>query len=130
MFSHQPRGLVCFYAGVLGLEHPVCLNLLTPHGQSPLCGLYFPPRPFLGHRSQLNAVFPPSYSVTRKSFLQPWLYKGSSSSFRLVFHKNCLTCRCIFDVFMGQGEIQVLTLPLRSPSKIFFILKELYLTVM
>ena len=37
--------------------------------------------------------------VTCVSFLQPWLYSDSSSSFQLVFSDNFSTCRCIFDVF-------------------------------
>jgi len=33
-----------------------------------------------------------------------------SASLQLVFSENCLTHRCIFDVFMGGGEFRVLLL--------------------
>ena len=37
-------------------------------------------------------------------------YMRSSASFQLVFCENCSTCRCIFDVFVGEGELRVLLL--------------------
>lgn len=39
------------------------------------------------------------------SFLQPWLYGCPSVSFQLVFSENSSICRCIFDVFIGGGEL-------------------------
>lgn len=55
--------------------------------------------------------FFPSCSVTWESFLLLWLYKRSNVSFQLVFCEIHSTCRCIFDVFVGEGELRIL-LPL------------------
>lgn len=53
--------------------------------------------------------FGPSYLVTRRSFLQIQLFQSCSSS-KLVFHENCSTGRCLFDVLVRGGEFHVLLL--------------------
>ena len=35
------------------------------------------------------------------------LYRSPAASFQLVFTENCSTCRYIFDVFWGEGELSV-----------------------
>lgn len=83
-----------------------------------------------------------SYLVIWRSFLQLWCNRGSSASFKLVFHKNFSTCRCIFDVFVGRGELHILlfcelhTPPLSSYLTVIFImwiycniLESFYLTL-
>ena len=54
--------------------------------------------------------FFPHYLVMWKSYLQFFVYRSSFASFQLVFHENCPTCRCIFDVLVGRGELHVLLL--------------------
>ena len=45
--------------------------------------------------------------ISWRSFLKIWLSKRSAT-FQLVFCENCSTCRCIFDVFVGVGELHIL----------------------
>lgn len=63
---------------------------------------------FQGDTSWHDAFTFLSYLVIQRSFLQLWCYRRSSASLQLVFHKNCSTCRCIFDVFVGRGELHIL----------------------
>ena len=83
-----------------------------------LCNLPFPLNPFPGHRSWPITFFS-SYPITCIPFLQPCLYRSPSACFQLAFSENYSTRRCIFDVFVGGGELQVLLLhhldPLYSP---------------
>ena len=58
--------------------------------------------PFQGYRSQPDAFYFFGYT---KIFFQLWLCKWSFASFQLVLWKNCSTWSCIFDVFMGVGEL-------------------------
>lgn len=83
-----------------------------------------------GHRSQPKALlFFPSYPIIIMcvQFLQPWLYKSRSSSFYLVFHETCTTCRCIFGVFISGGELHLLLLcHLDLPHKVLFLDTQFY----
>ena len=49
-----------------------------------------------------------SHPVMWWSFLQCWFYEILSVQW--VFCENRSTCRCIFDVFVGEGELHVLLL--------------------
>ena len=66
-----------------------------------------PYRSLQGDTSWHDAFTFLSYLVIWRSFLQLWCYR-SSAGLQLVFHKNCSTCRCIFDVFVGRGELHIL----------------------
>ena len=52
--------------------------------------------------------FSPRYLIMWEYFLQPGLHR-SSASLQIVFHENCSTCRCIFDIFMGGGKLRILS---------------------
>ena len=59
-----------------------------------------------GHRSWLDGF---SSSPTQLHVhLSYSLGNRNSDSFQLVFSGNFSVCRCIFDVFVGGGELQVL----------------------
>ena len=58
-----------------------------------------------------SAHFPRSLPSLYKHWNgQLWLCRCSLASFQLVFYKNCSTCRCIFDVFVGGVELYILLL--------------------
>ena len=48
-----------------------------------------------------------SYMIIYVFFLQPCVYRSPSASFQIVFSEHYTTCRCIFDAFLGTGELQV-----------------------
>ena len=58
-----------------------------------------------GTGPELMLIFPPFGYV--EIFLAALLYRRSSATFQLVFCKNCSTCGCIFDVFVGGGELRI-----------------------
>ena len=92
---------------------------------------YFPLplRSFLGAEVSAQCFFP-SYPTTWESFLQPWSY-SCSSSFQFVFSENFSTCRCIFHVLLGVGELHILLLHLFNPPfqcNIWNQYKKLFLT--
>lgn len=70
-----------------------------------LCYLPFPWVP--PRNTGLDCSFS-SYSILYRSFLQPELYSCLYVSFWIVFSENCSICRCIFNLFMGSGEVHVL----------------------
>ena len=72
------------------------------------CEISFPLSPLPGAQVQTQSLYFPSYLIMCVFFLQPLLYM-SPASFELVFHESS-TCRCIFDVFVGRGEVHILLL--------------------
>lgn len=83
--------------------HIVCLPFLL----SPLPGAQVP---------TWSLLFP-SYTITYGFFLQSWLCSSFPDSFQIVFSETYSTCRCIFDVFVGRGELHVFLLwHLDSPA--------------
>ena len=94
-----------------GLECLICASnhSLPREGFCPCNSLFplsFPPR---GQVPTWLLLFL-SYPILCVSFLQPWLYRGLSANLHLVLSENCVTCRCIFDVFLGRGEFCILLL--------------------
>ena len=69
------------------------ISLFLPGAQVPTWSLFFPSCP-----------------ITCIPFLQPWLYKGSSASFWLVFSKDYSTRWCICDTFVWGGELHIFLL--------------------
>ena len=86
------------------------------------CNLPFPLSRLPGAQVPNWSLFFPSYPITYASFLQPWLLRSPSSSFKLVFSENYSTCRCIFYVFLWGGELHILlsysTILISTPSLI------------
>ena len=79
-------------------------------------------RPSLSYRSlpgvqvpTQHIFFHPTY-LHGDHFLQFWLYRNNSARFQLVFYENCSTCRCIFEVFVGRGELHVIPLHQFNPT--------------
>ena len=68
-----------------------------------------PYRSLQGDTSWNDAFTFLSYLVIWRSFLQLWCCR-SSAGLQLVFHKNCSTCRCIFDVLVERDELCILLL--------------------
>ena len=64
----------------------------------------------------------PSYLDLFESFLQPWLYRGLSPSLQFAIIENCSICRwrCIYDMFVGGGELTILLHCHIDLSKKFF----------
>ena len=86
-----------------------------PHYSLPRVGIHpcflpFPLNPLLGAQVLTQSLFFPSYVITCVFFLQPWLYRSPYASFQVVFSENCSTCRCIFDVFVGECDLHILLL--------------------
>ena len=61
--------------------------------------------PVLGVQVLTLSLLFPFYLTQCGSFLQPWLCKSLSASLQFVFSENYSTCRCIFDVLMGEDEL-------------------------
>ena len=90
------------------LGSPICGSNCSFLRDLHSCNLPFPVRPLSGAQVLTWLLYFPSYPILCGSFLQPWLYKSLSASLQLVFSENCSTSRCIFDVFMGRGELLIL----------------------
>lgn len=45
------------------------------------------------------------------SFLQPWLYNSLSARCQFVFSKSCSRYRYIFDMFVREGQLNILLVP-------------------
>ena len=52
----------------------------------------------------------PSYSTPCGSFFTAIVIEESFATLQFVFSENCSTWRCIFDVFIGEGELNILLL--------------------
>ena len=95
-----------------GLEHPVC----GFHFTLPIITLFPWILHFSGTKSSPKGTGP--HPIILITFLPNYMWiilivlfvQQSFSNFQLVFIENCSTCKCIFDVFMGEGEFHVLLL--------------------
>ena len=54
-----------------------------------------------------TSLFFLSYTIIYVFFLQPCVFRSPSASFQIVFSEHYTTFRCIFDAFLGTGELQV-----------------------
>lgn len=96
-----------------GLLQPLCPSLSSQQtrGLPRVCPawtfspLQIPPT----EASPVLIPFFPSYLVMQRLFLQLWLYR-SSASFQLIFCEKRSMWKCIFDVFVEDGELHVLLL--------------------
>ena len=75
-----------------------------------LCIFPFPLSPLPGTQGPTLLLFFPSYPITCTSLLQSVLYRSPSAIFQLVFNEDCSTCKYIFDVFLGVGELHIVLL--------------------
>ena len=95
-----------------GLGHPVC----DFHCSLPMVTLFPWILPFTGTKSPPKDTGP--HPIILISFLPNYMWiiltvlfvQQSFSNFQLVFSENFSTCKCIFDVFMGEGELHILLL--------------------
>ena len=95
-----------------GLGHPV----RGFHCSLPMVILFPWILPFPGTKSPPKGTGP--HPIILISFLPNYMWiilivlfvQQSFSNFQLVFSENCSTSKCIFDVFMGEGELHILLL--------------------
>ena len=91
------------------LQHSLWdLNCSLPRFDVLPCSLPFFLSSLSGAQVPHGLLFPSFNPITCGSFLQPWFYRSPSASFQLVFSENYSSCRFIFDVFVGRGELYVL----------------------
>ena len=101
-------GMECW---VCGLTRSLLMAAVHP------CSLSFPLSPIPGAQVPTWSLFFLSYRITYGFFQQSWLCRSLSASFQLFFSETCSTCKCIFDVFVGGGELHVFLLcHLESPA--------------
>lgn len=94
----HPRGLVCSVEGPMTGLPSLWLSLPCSRGWgSTHADCFFLSHPFQDGRSQLYAAS--SIPTSMWFFLKLPLWTNSTS-FQLVFYKNCSVCGCIFDVFV------------------------------
>lgn len=110
-FSNQLRRLTLLMLDP-GLGWPICLsNCSLPRRESPsLCNPVPLLCPLVKMQVQPNCFssLPTWFCVY---FFQSFVYKKSLfASLQFVFSEHCSTYRCIFDVFVGAGELCVLLL--------------------
>ena len=92
-----------------GLGCPDCGSTCSlPRARVHPCGPSLPFRTLLGRRSQADAFF--SNLLGYMEIFLIALIVQFFCQFLLVFHENCSTCRCIFDVFVEGGELHILLL--------------------
>ena len=110
---------VCFFSHLYGTDHPwgsysvlpATDQLLRSPPKLPVCpsrsprwwgGFSSPPVPHPGVQGLSHSLFFFHPTWLCRNFSCPFSYLRSSASVQLVLCENCLICRCILDVLVGE----------------------------
>ena len=119
IISNVEHLFVCFFSHLYGTDHPwgsysvlpATDQLLRSPPKLPVCpsrsprwwgGFSSPPVPHPGVQGLSHSLFFFHPTWLCRNFSCPFSYLRSSASVQLVLCENCLICRCILDVLVGE----------------------------